>query len=105
MNAARTLLHARRRAALTQRELAGRSGVAQPTIARIELGAERPRVDTLVRLLRVCGESLEALPGAGAGVDRTPIRALLGLSPAERLATLAAEAPVFERLAAARRVP
>jgi transcriptional regulator with XRE-family HTH domain len=36
MNAARSLRHARRRAGLTQRDLAQQTGIAQPTIARIE---------------------------------------------------------------------
>lgn len=85
MNAARALLQARRRARLTQRQLAAATGVAQPTIARIERGLETPRVDTLDRLLRACGDALEAVPLAGVGVDRTVINQLLRLSPAERI--------------------
>jgi predicted transcriptional regulator len=102
MNAARSLRQARRRAGLTQRDLAQRTGVAQPTIARIEGGHEVPQVDTLERLLRACGESLEVLPAAGAGVDRSSIRALLARTPAERIASLAEEAPTLERLSKAR---
>lgn len=60
-------------------------------------------MDTLERLLRACGETVEALPRPGIGVDRTGIRALLAVSPAERAATLVDEAATFERLAAARR--
>lgn len=85
MNAARSLLQARRRARLTQRQLAADTGVAQPTIARIERGLETPRVDTLDRLLRACGDALEVVPLAGVGVDRSVIRQLLRLSPAERI--------------------
>ena len=102
MNAARSLRQARRRAGLTQRDLAQRTGVAQPTIARIEGGHEVPQVDTLERLLRACGESLEVLPAAGAGVDRSSIRVLLARTPAERIATLVKEAPTLERLSKAR---
>ena len=83
---------ARRRAGLSQRELAGLTGVAQPTIARVERGVEVPRVDTLARLLSACGESLEALPTLGIGVDRSLIREMLRRTPAERLASLAEEA-------------
>lgn len=92
MNAARALLQARRRARLTQRQLAAATGVAQPTIARIERGIETPRVDTLDRLLRACGDALEAVPLAGVGVDRTVINQLLRLSPAERIELSAEEA-------------
>jgi predicted transcriptional regulator len=102
MNAARSLRQARRRAGLTQRDLTQRTGVAQPTIARIEGGQEVPRVDTLQRLLQACGESLEVLPAAGAGVDRSSIRALLARRPVERIASLAEEAPTLERLSKAR---
>jgi transcriptional regulator with XRE-family HTH domain len=80
----RTLRRARRRAGLSQRALATATGVAQPTIARIERGSESPRIDTLARLLRACGHRLEARPAAGDGVDRTAIRRLLALTPAER---------------------
>lgn len=43
-----------------------------------------PRVDTLERLLHACGFDLDLQPLAGTGIDLTPIRALLRLSPAER---------------------
>ncbi len=105
MNAGRTLLQARRRAGLSQRQLAAATGVAQPTIARIERGAEVPRVDTLDRLLRACGEALEALPLAGEGIDRTVIRQLLRLSPAERAASAVNDGRVLARLDARRLVP
>ena len=89
---------------MTQRALAIRTRVAQPTVARIEIGAEIPRVDTLSRLLAVCGESLESLPRAGEGVDRTGIRELLRLTPRKRLEALAEESAAFDRLRASRRV-
>jgi predicted transcriptional regulator len=66
---------------LSQRELAARTGVAQPTIARIETGVTDPRVETLDRLLRACGEGLTTARRRGAGVDRTQLRELLRLSP------------------------
>lgn len=105
MNSARTLRLARRRAGLTQRALATRSGVAQPTVARIERGQDDPRVSTLERLLRACHESLEALPESGAGIDRTEIRRLLRLSPAERAATLLDDGVALAALDRARSVP
>lgn len=104
MNPARALTHARRRAGLTQRVLAARTGVSQPTIARIERGLEMPRVDTLERLLRSCGDTIEVGPRLGEGVDRSGIRALLAMTPAERAATLVAEADTVDRVTHARRV-
>jgi predicted transcriptional regulator len=104
MSPARQLRQARRRAGYTQRQLAALTGVAQPTIARIESGESDPRVGTLDHLLRACDEMLEALPTAGTGIDRTTIRELLAQTPAERMSTLTAEAATLDRLAAARPV-
>lgn len=104
VDAGRALRQARGRARLTQRMLARRTGIAQPTVARIEVGAEVPRIDTLTRLLWACGETIEALPRAGVGVDRTGIRALLALTPVQRLGTLREEASTLDRLLNARRV-
>lgn len=103
MDAARVLRQARRRAGLTQRQLAERAGVPQSQVAKIESGAVVPRVDTLDRLLEACGEGLEALPRPGIGVDRTLARELLELEPAERLRRVAEEtARMSRRMAAAR---
>ncbi|MGA9159830.1 MAG: helix-turn-helix transcriptional regulator, partial [Actinomycetota bacterium] len=55
VDAARTLREARRGAGLTQRALALRAGIPQPTIARIEARTVVPRIDTLDRLLSACG--------------------------------------------------
>lgn len=82
---ARMLRWARRKAGLTQRELAERVGVAQSAVARIESGAVVPRVDTLDRLLRACGYTLEAEKLRGQGVDTTLIDEMLDLTPSERL--------------------
>jgi predicted transcriptional regulator len=84
MDAARVLRQARRRAGLTQRQLASLAGVPQPMVARIESGAVIPRVDTLDRLLEACGEGLESHPRPGRGLDRTVAREILRLSPPER---------------------
>jgi transcriptional regulator with XRE-family HTH domain len=104
MNAARSLVLARRRAGFTQRRLAAATGVAQPTIARIERGREIPRVDTLDTLLRACGDTVEAVPLAGVGLDRSVIRRLLRLSPAARAETAVHDAKVLALIDGARRV-
>lgn len=97
MSAAELLRTSRRRAALTQRQLAARTGVAQPTIARIEAGRTDPRVHTLERLLGACGASLQIAVGV-SGVDRTQIRALLRLTPRQRLELLRDDAAGLRRL-------
>ena len=93
------LRRARSRAGLSQRELALRTGIAQPTIAHIEGGQASPRLDTLLRLLAACGYELDLVPHAeGAGVDRSAIRELLALAPEERLRRATAEAANLDRL-------
>ena len=85
VNAARLIRHARRSAGLSQRELAERTGVPQPAIARIERGYISPRLDTIDRLLTATGTALELAPRLGIGVDRSLIRAALERSPEERI--------------------
>jgi len=96
--AGRMLRDARRRARLTQRELAAKSGIPQETIARIERGRVDPRVNTLDRLLAACEFGLEVMPRLGIGIDRTQIQALLRLSPSERLAVAVANDRHFVEL-------
>src|SRR5262245_11483204 len=100
MDAGRALRDARRRAGLTQRALALRAGIPQPTIARIESRAVVPRVDTLDRLLAACGFALETLRRPGVGIDRTGIRELRRLRPVERLRLAADDARNLDRLVA-----
>ena len=50
---------ARRRAGLTQAELANRAGTAQPAIARWESGRTAVSLDDVIRLVRLCGLDLE----------------------------------------------
>jgi transcriptional regulator with XRE-family HTH domain len=84
MDAAGMLRDARRRAGLSQRELARRARVPQPTVARIESGVVVPRVDTLDRLLGGCGLALDSVERPGTGVDRSLLRDRLRLSVAQR---------------------
>ena len=104
MEAARLLRVARAHAGLTQRELAARAHVPQPSIAAIESGAQDPRYRTLERLIRACGQELDVLPAAGIGVDLTQFRTTLRLSPEGRLARAAQGAKALRQLRSARRV-
>jgi len=94
--------YTRQKAGLSQRALAERAGVTQATVARIEKGEIDPRSNTVARLLRACGYELEAVPLSGVGIDRSAIRELLKLSPAERVRLAAQEARNLERATPAR---
>lgn len=76
---------ARRRAGLTQRELARRAGVPQPTVSRIERARVSPSFETLAPLIDACGMQLEVVDRPGDGVDRTLIRQRLAMTPTQRL--------------------
>ena len=105
MKASTALRQARRRAGFTQRQLAEVTGVPQSTIGRIEAGHVDPRVGTLDRLLRACGDELDAVARRGEGVDRSLIREELRHSPTDRLRRGAAAAAGLRRLRQARGAP
>ncbi len=88
---------------MTQRQLAEAAGVPQSTVGRIEAGAFQPRWETMARVLMAAGYSLE-VTRAGAGVDRSQMRALLAMSPRQRLEAAAADARGLDRLLRARRL-
>jgi transcriptional regulator with XRE-family HTH domain len=102
--AASTLLRtARRRASLTQTQLAERAGLSQAEVARLERAGSNPTAVTLERLLRATGHRLE-LRRLDA-VDETQLRERLALTAADRLAAFAASQRNLARLAReARRV-
>jgi transcriptional regulator with XRE-family HTH domain len=91
MGAGPILKEARRKAGLTQRELARLAGMPQPAVSRIERDHVSPRLDTLDVLLRRCGVALDLVERPGLGVDRTLIRGRLRLSPIERVRLTARE--------------
>jgi transcriptional regulator with XRE-family HTH domain len=80
------LRDARRRAGLTQIDLARRLGVSQAAVAKLESPRANPTVDTLQKALWATGHrlALEA-PARSPGVDESLIRQQLELSPAERI--------------------
>ena len=57
--AADLIVEARKRAGLTQSELAERAGTTQSSIARWESGRSEPSFHNVVRLLRLCGFVLD----------------------------------------------
>jgi transcriptional regulator with XRE-family HTH domain len=71
----------RRRGGLSQRALAGRAGVPQPTIAEIEAGRREPSMTPLSRLAEATGYELKVdlqpLPTRSAVATANRIRDLL----------------------------
>ncbi|MGM1028314.1 MAG: helix-turn-helix domain-containing protein [Actinomycetota bacterium] len=63
----------RERAGLTQRELAQRSGVAQPNIAAYERGTRRPSATMLTRLR----ETAKPRPSTALAAHRSEVEAIL----------------------------
>jgi transcriptional regulator with XRE-family HTH domain len=99
------LVEARRRAGLTQRQLAERAKTAQSVVANIERGKANPTLETIGRLLDAAGFDLrvELVPRAAKDpviegykkdIDRTLLRENLGRTVDGRLRTNA-EAQLF----------
>jgi transcriptional regulator with XRE-family HTH domain len=76
---------ARRRAGLTQRELAELAGTTQSSIARLEGGRTSPSFDLVVRLVRLCGCRLDVALEPYDDSDVAQAEALLRLSLEERI--------------------
>ena len=76
---------ARKRAGMTQSDLAQRAGMPQPSIARIERGTVVPRAATLIALLEATGHELGVEPSLGSDVDREPIRYRLRAAGPQRV--------------------
>ena len=73
---------------MSQRQLAGRVGLSQPEVARIESGVVAPSFERVVELVRACGFDLavrlvpldeDASTLAEQNVNRTPDERLAGL--------------------------
>lgn len=85
-DAASLLREARRRAGLTQAELARRLGVSQAAVAKLESPRANPTIDTLENALWATGHSLTLNASAWPpGVDESLIRRQLERTPAERI--------------------
>lgn len=65
MNVAREIGRARRRAGLSQRQLAALAGTSQATISAYESGHKHPSVPVLERLLRATGAELRVVDAPG----------------------------------------
>lgn len=85
MDAHLTIREARKRAGLTQAELAARAGTTQSAIARWESGAVSPRVQSLDQVVRACGFVVIPHLEAVDDHDWSLVLENLQRTPAERL--------------------
>jgi transcriptional regulator with XRE-family HTH domain len=76
---------ARRRAGLTQVELADKAGTTQSAIARLEAGRTSPSFDLVLRLLRLCGFRLDVSLDPYDDSDLAQAQALLRRTVDERV--------------------
>ena len=76
---------ARRRAGLTQRELAGRVGSTQSSLARLESGRTAPSFESVLHLVRACGLDLDVMLVEREDDDIRQAEGLTGLTPSQRL--------------------
>jgi transcriptional regulator with XRE-family HTH domain len=92
---------ARKRAGLTQHELAQRAGTTQSAIARVESGRTSPSFDLVQRLLKAAGFRLDVALDPYDDSDIAQAEALLKLSVEERLDRMYAGIAFAEELRAA----
>jgi transcriptional regulator with XRE-family HTH domain len=87
MEAAAALIRrARAEAGLTQQQLAGRLGVTQAALARLERAGANPTIATVDRVLRATGRRLDMRLGrVTSSVDPTLLREALRMEPAARI--------------------
>lgn len=76
---------ARRRAGVTQAELATRVGTSQPAIARYERARAMPDLATLHRIVEACGFELRLELGEPDPQREAAVRIALERTPEERL--------------------
>lgn len=102
MEAATIVRRARTQAGLTQQQLAGRLGVTQAALARLERMGANPTVATLDRVLRATGRRLEMrIARPERSVDTTLLTEALRMEPAARIAAAERLLADAESLAAA----
>ena len=101
MKAATIIAQARKRAGLTQAQLAARMGTHQPVVARWEAGRSTPGFDTVTRAVRAAGFELSVGIARADDHDVVLVRRELMLEPHERLTSLVSAVRAFASMAAA----
>jgi transcriptional regulator with XRE-family HTH domain len=88
MDAAALIKDARRRAGVTQTDLALRLGVSQAAIAKLERPDSNPKMATLDNTLGALGQRLVLSAKPKRGIDETLVAQQLRLTPQQRLEQL-----------------
>jgi transcriptional regulator with XRE-family HTH domain len=94
---------ARKRAGLTQSELATRAGTTQSAIARLESGRPDVSLNDVIRLVRLCGLDLEVAIVPHDGSDMAQAERLALLTGSQRIQRHARVARQLRALRDARR--
>jgi transcriptional regulator with XRE-family HTH domain len=95
------IAEARKRAGITQQELASRLGSHQSVIARWESGRVRPDLETVQRVVRAAGFDLSLSIVPADDHDLTLIRRELRIAPHERLRSMVDAVRAFRRMGVA----
>lgn len=103
MTGAALIAEARKRAGLTQAELARRLGTHQPVVARWETGRTNPDFVTVQRAVRAAGLELSVALTEFDDHDVALIRRELNLLPHERLSGMVSAVNALARMDAASR--
>jgi transcriptional regulator with XRE-family HTH domain len=88
---------ARRRAGMTQDQLAQTVGMPQPSVARIERGTVSPRTATLVELMAATGHRLTVEP-IGPAVDTAAVERRLRMAVPQRIHQALGRANALHRI-------
>lgn len=103
MNGGQLIRQARKRAGLTQRELAERLGTTQAAIARWEGGRTTPSFDRVVEAVRACGLDLATRIVTRDDQHEQLVEERLSISPGERLERLTRTRKAIEEMVASAR--
>ena len=82
---ASVIRRARRRAGISQAELARRLATKQPVVARWESGARTPSLETVARAVEACGLALDVAIVERDEGEEALLREWQRLSPAQRV--------------------
>lgn len=94
---------ARRRAGLTQTELAERAGTTQSAIARLERGVGRPTMERISALVEACGLELQVRLVPSDAHDWSMVEQNVALGTEERVMRALASIRLAEEVRAAGR--
>jgi transcriptional regulator with XRE-family HTH domain len=103
MSGATLIAEARKRAGLTQAELASRLGTHQPVVARWETGRTKPDFVTVQRATRAAGFELSVTLTPADDHDVVLIHREIGFAPHERLSRMVSAVHALASMEAATR--